>query len=71
MINITAKRLNAIMDCDNILVLDDGRIVESGHPYELIQISRGYFRSLIDQRGYENSMQLIKICERNFLTKNR
>jgi ATP-binding cassette subfamily C (CFTR/MRP) protein 4 len=64
-----SQRLDTVMDCDNILVLDNGRIVEIGHPYELIQVSRGHFRSLIDKTGYACAMNLIKIAERSYFTK--
>ncbi|KAG5669864.1 hypothetical protein PVAND_000155 [Polypedilum vanderplanki] len=68
-IMVISQRLESIMDCDNIIVLDDGRIVEFGHPYELIQISRGQFRSMIDRTGYANAMNLIKMAERSYFTK--
>lgn len=57
------------MDCDKIIVLEDGRIVEIGHPYELIQISRGSFRALIDKTGYINAINLIKISEKCYFSK--
>lgn len=66
---ITEHRLNTIMDCDKIIVLEDGRIVEIGHPFELIQISRGFFRALVDKTGYANAMNLIKICEKSYYTR--
>lgn len=56
------------MDCDNIIVLNDGRIVEFGHPYELIQMSRGYFRSMVDKNGYASAMNLIKIAEKSYFS---
>ncbi|XP_061381499.1 probable multidrug resistance-associated protein lethal(2)03659 isoform X2 [Danaus plexippus] len=31
-----AHRLNTVMDYDRVIVMDKGRIVESGHPYELL-----------------------------------
>lgn len=61
-----ACRLDLVMDCDKIIVLECGRIVEFGHPYELIQTSRGHFRSFLDESGYANAMNLIKIAERNY-----
>ncbi|CAK1546528.1 unnamed protein product [Leptosia nina] len=32
-----AHRLNTVMDYDRVIVMDKGRVVESGHPYELLQ----------------------------------
>ena len=58
------------MDCDRIIVLECGRIVEIGHPYELIQTFRGYFRSFLDESGFVNAMNLIKIAEKNYF-RNR
>ncbi|XP_070505627.1 probable multidrug resistance-associated protein lethal(2)03659 isoform X2 [Chironomus tepperi] len=66
-----AHRLNTIMDCDNIIVLEEGRIVEIGHPYELIQISRGFFRALVDKTGYINAMNLIKTSEKCYFAKRQ
>ncbi|XP_046975730.1 ATP-dependent lipid A-core flippase-like [Vanessa cardui] len=31
-----AHRLNTVMDYDRVIVMDKGRIVESGHPFELL-----------------------------------
>ncbi|KPJ19664.1 putative multidrug resistance-associated protein lethal(2)03659 [Papilio machaon] len=40
-----AHRLNTVMDYDRVIVMDKGRVVESGHPFELLtsedQRSRG------------------------------
>ncbi|CAH2056116.1 unnamed protein product, partial [Iphiclides podalirius] len=32
-----AHRLNTVMDYDRVIVMDKGRVVESGHPYELLR----------------------------------
>ena len=45
-----AHRLNTIADYDKILVIDKGRIVEEGAPYELIQ-ANGIFREMVDNTG--------------------
>lgn len=65
-IMIMTERLNEIMECNKVIVLNGGRIVEMGHSYELIQCSRGYFRSLVDKNGYACAMNLIKIAERSY-----
>lgn len=66
---INVERLNKIMECDNVIVLDEGRIVEMGHSYELIQCSRGYFRSFVDKNGYACAMNLIKLAEKSYFSK--
>ena len=46
-----AHRLQTIVDYDKVLVLDKGRVVEYGHPWELIKIKDGVFRSMCDSSG--------------------
>ncbi|CAH4036336.1 unnamed protein product [Pieris brassicae] len=33
-----AHRLNTVMDYDRVIVMDKGRVVETGHPYELLKL---------------------------------
>lgn len=68
---MTVQRLASIMEFNQIIVLEEGRIVEMGHPYELIQTSRGYFRSLVDKDGYACAMNLIKIAEKSYFMRER
>lgn len=46
-----AHRLNTIMDSDKVLVMDSGRIVEFGTPYELLENENGVFTGLVNQTG--------------------
>ena len=41
-----AHRIDTIMDCDRVLVLDAGRLVEAGPPAELLRREDGHFRRL-------------------------
>lgn len=54
-----AHRLNTIMECDKILVMEDGRVVEFEHPTKLIENKDGYFYSLVNQSG-PNSVARLK-----------
>lgn len=44
-----AHRLNTVMDCDKILVIDHGKIVEYDHPKVLLKKNDGYFFQLARQ----------------------
>lgn len=69
-INIS-PRLKTIMNCDKAIVIQHGRIVEIGHPFELIQHSRGQLRHLLDQSGYENSLNMIRTAEKNYFHQKK
>lgn len=58
-----AHRLNTIMDSDKVLVLDAGKIVEYGHPFELIESSNGFFKQLLDQTGTATAATLTLIAK--------
>ena len=51
---IIAHRLSAVRNCDVILVLDKGRIIEAGNHDELMQNERGYYRFLYSRQGGVN-----------------
>ena len=52
-----AHRLHTVMDSDAIIVLDAGRIVESGKPLALLD-SNGVFSSLVRQAGEDTLRKL-------------
>lgn len=60
-----AHRLHTVMDSDKVLVMDAGRVVEFGHPFELIQKS-GTFKSMVEQTGSGMSVTLIEIARENY-----
>lgn len=46
-----AHRLHTVMDNDKILVIDEGRAVEFGSPFDLLQRSDGYLKQLVNRSG--------------------
>lgn len=46
-----ADRLNSIVDCDQILVVDQGKIAEVGAPVDLLNDSRSHFHRLAERTG--------------------
>lgn len=48
---IIAHRLSAVKNCDTILVMDKGRIIETGTHNELMNNEKGYYRFLYNQQG--------------------
>lgn len=48
-----AHRLDTVKDCDRILVLGDGRILENGSPEELLRLKNGHFSSLVESQKRE------------------
>ncbi|KAI8360647.1 P-loop containing nucleoside triphosphate hydrolase protein [Mortierella sp. GBAus27b] len=53
-----AHRLNTIIECDKILVMEDGRVVEFEHPAKLIENEDGYFHNLVSQSGNDSVARL-------------
>ncbi|KDR83044.1 hypothetical protein GALMADRAFT_134555 [Galerina marginata CBS 339.88] len=51
-----AHRLQTIMDADQIMVLDDGRIAEFGKPKELLKNEQGMLRALVDGSGDKDNL---------------
>lgn len=56
-----AHRLHTIMDSDKVLVMDEGKVVEFGHPYLLIQKS-GIFCSLVAKTGSKMAAVLTEMA---------
>lgn len=53
---IIAHRLSTIQDCDEIIVMDGGRVIEQGSHDELMVINNGRYRELVAvQRSYGTS----------------
>ncbi len=50
---VIAHRLSTIRECDRIIVLDGGKIIEDGNYDELIE-NKGYFAELVKRQQVEN-----------------
>lgn len=61
-----AHRLHTVMESDRILVIDSGRAVEFGHPFELLQNSNGYLQHLVNQTGFVTSELLKETAENSY-----
>ncbi|MGI9614782.1 MAG: ABC transporter ATP-binding protein, partial [Acidimicrobiales bacterium] len=57
---IIAHRLSSVIDCDTILVLDDGRIVEHGNHSDLLAIG-GPYAALMAEQARESSGEVIDL----------
>eukprot|EP00939_MAST-03C_sp_MAST-3C-sp1_P004042 g4042.t1 len=55
---IIAHRLNTIMDCDKILVMEQGQAVEFASPGELLRNPDSLFSGLVASTGKENAAEL-------------
>lgn len=59
-----AHRLDSIIDADLVLMLADGKVLEAGHPYELLATAKGLpvraygFRCMVHQTGPETEAAL-------------
>ncbi|KAH7912982.1 hypothetical protein BJ138DRAFT_1225912, partial [Hygrophoropsis aurantiaca] len=53
---IVAHRLHSIIDADKIMVLDAGKLVEFGSPWELLQNEKGVLRALVDESGDKKAL---------------
>ncbi|KAJ4837828.1 Multidrug resistance-associated protein 9 [Turnera subulata] len=55
---VIAHRLNTIIDCDRILVLDAGQVLEHASPEELLLNKESAFSKMVQSTGPENAQYL-------------
>lgn len=63
--------VNVIMKCEKAIILDHGRVIEFGHPYQLIQNSKGHLRKLLELTEPAIMFNLIRIAESNFCKQRK
>ncbi|XP_037095749.1 multidrug resistance-associated protein 4-like isoform X1 [Syngnathus acus] len=66
-----AHRLNTIIDCDRILVLDASKIHEYDEPYVLLQNHRGLFYQMVQQTGRAEAASLLHMAKQVYENKKR
>jgi len=59
-----AHRLNTIADYDKVIVMDRGRIVEMGAPYDLL-VKGGLFSEMVEHTG-RNAEAIRKLARESF-----
>ena len=63
-----AHRLHTIIDCDIVLVLDAGQLVEAGHPHQLLSKAegKGVFVSMVNETGSGMAAALMAAAKRSW-----
>ncbi|XP_030562947.1 probable multidrug resistance-associated protein lethal(2)03659 [Drosophila novamexicana] len=61
-----AHRLHTVMDSDRVLVMDAGRVVELGHPHELLQQRNGHLYRFVEKTGASSAKHLRYVAEQSF-----
>ncbi len=61
---VIAHRLSTIRNADKIIVLEDGRVKESGTHHELINIEEGLYRNLTKESNSSSSSVIHPIRSR-------
>jgi len=59
---IIAHRLNTIIDCDRVMVMDTGRLVEYGLPHDLLQRGGGLFSEMVRDTGKGMARELHRLA---------
>ncbi|KAL4472067.1 hypothetical protein ABPG72_007116 [Tetrahymena utriculariae] len=64
-----AHRLNTIADYDMVIVMDKGRVIESGDPYLLLQQDSSYFKTMVNHTGKKNAKTIMDIAKQAHLKR--
>jgi ABC-type multidrug transport system fused ATPase/permease subunit len=54
---IIAHRLNTILDCSHIAVLDEGKLLQFGSPKDLLAQGKGAFHEMVEAAGMETAAE--------------
>lgn len=60
---VIAHRVETVLDCDQVLVMSHGKVVESGTPEELLRAGKGHFRTLVEASRKNGGEILIETPE--------
>lgn len=61
-----AHRLHTVMDNDRVMVVDMGRVVELGHPHELLHNRHGYLHRFVEKTGVGTAQHLRYLAEQSY-----
>ncbi|KAK2579439.1 hypothetical protein KPH14_002650 [Odynerus spinipes] len=64
-----AHRLNTVMDSDRILVMDAGNAVEFDHPHILLQNTKSYLYSMVQETGQAMADALIAVARESYTSR--
>ncbi len=69
---MVAHRLNTIIDADVVMVLAEGKVLEAGHPHELLAAAtEGGFRDMVRETGAETEAALHRAAQRAWEGRRR
>lgn len=57
-----AHRLNTIIECDRVMVMDAGVLIEFDTPLNLLNIENGSFKDLVFQTGEASAKKLYDVA---------
>lgn len=60
---VIAHRVETVLDCDQVLVMSHGKVVESGSPQELLRLGNGHFRTLVEASRKNGGTVLVEAAE--------
>lgn len=66
---IIAHRLNTIIDCDRIIVMNNGKMVEIDEPYILMNKPNGVFSGMVAALGLATKERLTALAKQSYEAK--